>query len=195
MQEIRRLPLRVMGTVSTRKRAVSEFLCPQCGNIVVKRRSNGRRDYTCSQACARKYRYDAYRAPRKERIGTGRGYWAVLRHDHPNASADGYVLEHRLIMEKKISRYLTKDEVVHHINGVRKDNQIENLLLMDANEHRSFHTKGRRSPAAKLSDDDVRAARKMYVDNTRVCDIALTFKISGGAASQLVHNKSYRDVS
>lgn len=66
------------------------------------------------------------------RFHSSNGYIWTYTPDHPNASKvspKGYILEHRLVMEKKIGRYLTKKEVVHHINSVRDDNSLENLVL------------------------------------------------------------------
>ncbi len=61
------------------------------------------------------------------------GYWRVLVPvDHRFASMrakDGYVLEHRLAMAEKLGRPLGPDESVHHIDGDRSNNAIDNLQL------------------------------------------------------------------
>ena len=70
---------------------------------------------------------------------TNAGYIAIYKPDHPNANVTGYVLEHRLVMENTLGRYLQKNEIVHHINGNKKDNRPENLQLMTRSTHQSYH--------------------------------------------------------
>lgn len=71
------------------------------------------------------------------KIGKG-GYILIHQPTHPYANSQGYVPEHRLVMEKHIGRYLNPKEIVHHINKDRKDNRIENLQLMKSNSDHAF---------------------------------------------------------
>lgn len=57
---------------------------------------------------------------------------------------DGYYqyhskANHRRVMEEHLGRKLNKDEAVHHINGNRQDNRLENLVLCSISEHTSIH--------------------------------------------------------
>lgn len=60
--------------------------------------------------------------------------------DHPHAYANGYVLQHRLVVEKALGRYLDRTELVHHINHIKDDNRLENLQVMSRLEHTLHHS-------------------------------------------------------
>lgn len=69
----------------------------------------------------------------------GDGYILIYKPDHPYCNSTGYVREHRLVMEEYLGRYLTPEEVVHHINKNKQDNKIENLMLFSTHsKHVSY---------------------------------------------------------
>ncbi len=68
-----------------------------------------------------------------------RGYVVIWNPKHPMARKNGYVLEHRLIMAEHLGRVLEEHEHVHHIDGNRLNNRIENLELVDRRDHPARH--------------------------------------------------------
>ncbi|NBV27950.1 hypothetical protein EBS02_02870 [bacterium] len=54
--------------------------------------------------------------------------WVYLP-DHPNAMSNGYVYEHRLVMERALGRFLRENEQVQHTDGNPHNNTITNLEL------------------------------------------------------------------
>ncbi len=97
----------------------------------------------CSFSCRTAYRNSIQKGNKSNnwkggKIKTKFGYIRSYAPSHP-FNRFGYVLEHRLVMEKYLNRFLSKDEIVHHKNGDTSDNRIKNLILMKESEHSSFH--------------------------------------------------------
>ncbi len=105
--------------------------CPECKNAFNQRLDG--RPKTCSRSCAR--RLDAVaNGGHSHNFKGGRwmlntGYIKVLSKGHHRADAQGYVLEHLVVMEETLGRPLEPFERVHHKNGHRDDNRPENLEL------------------------------------------------------------------
>ena len=73
---------------------------------------------------------------------TTKGYIACYVPDHPYASKSGLVMEHRLVIEKELGFPVPGSFDVHHINGKKDDNRIENLVILTHAAHTALHNRG-----------------------------------------------------
>ena len=118
--------------------------CPQCKKTFPPARKE---QMWCSKGCASvrrgKMRKGQKTGPQKERIyrrQTDRdGYVRVYAVLHPYREGRLMIPEHVMVMEKHIGRRLLPGECVHHLDGDRQNNSLENLELMSRSKHSGLH--------------------------------------------------------
>jgi hypothetical protein len=94
---------------------------------------------------------------------TSKGYSLIFQPDHPRADSRGYVLEHILVFERETGIAVPDGCCIHHLNGIKDDNRIENLCMMTHGAHTVMHNVGK-----KHSDSTKKAisekAKKRFSD-------------------------------
>ena len=101
-------------------------VCKQCKKqfeLIGKGRKESQKRQFCSQICWYNYK----RIEKKRNNGYIQIY---VGKDYPGAKKNGRMWEHRFIMQKHIGRIIERSEVVHHKNGIKTENRIENLELV-----------------------------------------------------------------
>lgn len=111
--------------------------CTWCEEVFVKRRMTGQYkgalDHSfCSYACRIADRQDKSQGDRREVAG---GYLEVRVPPGTlgRVKPGGWMIAHRYVMQESIGRPLERHETVHHINGDKQDNRLENLQLRTGN--------------------------------------------------------------
>ena len=122
------------------------------------------------------------------------------------------VPEHRATVEEMLHITLGKDQVVHHINGDKRDNRIENLQVMDRAEHSRKHAaqmpqtpekqrkvsearKGKSNPDARaLSPEQVKAIVTALSEGKGVSALAKEYQVSDHVIRNIRDGKTYQDV-
>ena len=131
---------------SQKNKANPKFIdCEICGKKL-RFRPHGKRGYSkcCSRECGFIYR-GSMKGPKNPSWKGGKilksGYVCVHSPDHPFKMKSNYVMEHRVILEKHLGYFLDPKLDVHHINGIRYDNRLKNLMVVSRSEHKKIHFK------------------------------------------------------
>ena len=163
-------------------------------NQVVKRSGK----WTC-QPCANAIKGEASAVP----IG-GTTVWRGYVFEK---TADGWIQQHRLVMQQYLGRQLLPNEVVHHRNEIKTDNRLENLELADNAEHTKHHHIGARRSITvarniaracegrsntKLGFSLAEEARKRFKAGETQRSIAKDMNVSPMTISRAVRGESWK---
>ena len=113
----------------------NQCVCKVCGSTYYKFLSQQNRSVYCSKRCF-------YARHPHNPVRDGKGYIWIFKPNHPNATPNGYIKEHRYVFEQTLGRYLKKTEVIHHKNKLRADNRLENLVLFETHAAHMRHHHG-----------------------------------------------------
>lgn len=125
--------------------------CLNCGKMCEKYPSQIRKRTFCSRDC-----FHEHWTENATGWINSDGYRVVCKNGKD-------IFEHRLVMETILGRPLTKDEIVHHINGNRAQNHPENLQLMKRNRHTSLHNTGKSRKGQKREPLSEETKRKISI--------------------------------
>lgn len=119
--------------------------CPVCNQEFTQKRKE---QLFCSVSCRQKNngkgRKGQKTGPQSKQYVqrlTKDGYLRMYAGKHPYANGRKEIHVHVMVMEMHIGRSLFPGECVHHKNGIKTDNRLENLELMQHTDHSAQHSK------------------------------------------------------
>lgn len=132
-----------LGEISKgdRSRKIIWLACPCCGKARWVPFIKGAPQYYWCHFCVKKSQKESLNYNWKGgRYKSKRHGYVFIRLQpddffYPMVDCVGYVREHRLVMASHLGRCLQPWEIVHHKNGIRDDNRIENLQLIQEMQH------------------------------------------------------------
>ena len=92
------------------------------------------------------------------------GYYVLCIKTHPNSDMNGCVMEHRVVMEMCLGRYLKTEEIIHHLNDKKYDNRISNLKILTQSEHIRLHNLERGGHSKETKELMSLKAKKRFED-------------------------------
>ncbi len=115
--------------------------------------------------------------------------------------------EHRLVVEANIGRRLKRNEVVHHINGDRLDNRLENLGVLLLSDHSSMHMKklmgtkeavkkvrGENNGNSRLKESQIPVIRKMHRSGMSFLEVSKVFSVGEGTIKDIIYRRTWKHV-
>lgn len=182
-----------MGKLNSMLHTSNKYKCVNCGTTIIRKPSDVVDAPCCSMACRGEYIrksgiYNGEKNPnynnrgdknpiwKSDRKVSPYGYYLIRVPDHPFANCDGFVFEHRLVAEENLlteensvlidgKRYLRQDYDVHHKDRDKKNNAVENLLVLSRSDHMKLHWQLKKL-ASQNPEKSVKSKSEEAHDNT-----------------------------